>query len=49
MHGNILWGIDTEPDLVALDLEDGDGDFVADVEGFADTAGEDERNGLRSL
>ncbi|MNG36116.1 hypothetical protein D3C84_1230450 [compost metagenome] len=32
----------TDAHLVALDAQDGDGDVVADVDGFAYAAGEDE-------
>jgi hypothetical protein len=39
VHRHVLGGIDTKPDLVALDAEYGDLDVVADVKSLTDTPG----------
>ena len=38
VHGDILWSINTDSDLVTFDTEDGDSHFIPDHQGLSNPA-----------
>src|SRR5262245_41370854 len=46
MHRNLGWGINSQPHLVAADIDDRDDNVVANNDAFVSLSGQDEHRGL---